>query len=131
MAATTSKAAYQAHANKLFESTIEEFQAHFKATYSADLVALIGGHSFNHDQMLEHLIRMRSMFTSIELKVTKFLVDGNEFAERHSGDGVVAKDGSKSHVEAYAFGEIDADGKISVFEEAVIVTGAHPMKELE
>jgi hypothetical protein len=123
-----SQATYEKALNDTFSASDEEFDVLFKTMWSANIEATIDGHSWTYEGFYNHIKKLRSVMENAEVKVLTFLRDGNKFADRHTGDATM-KDGQKSHVDAYCFGEIGADGRITKFEEAIILKGAHPLKD--
>ncbi|GKZ23409.1 hypothetical protein AbraIFM66951_009706 [Aspergillus brasiliensis] len=55
---------------------------------------------------------------SVTLKVTQFLRDGNQFADRHSST-MTKPDGTVSAAETFMFGEVAEDGRIEWLVETV------------
>jgi hypothetical protein len=56
---------------------------------------------------------------SVNVRVTHFLREGNQIAERHSGDPVALPDGRASWVETFMWVEIAEDGRIAWIVETV------------
>ena len=127
-----SKESYQKMINDVFTVSDAEFEALFKATWSPDLEVTIDGKPMNYEAFHSSVKHFRSSIVSSKLTVTYLLREGNTFAEKHTAEGLM-KDGKSSKVEAYCFGELDAQGRIRKMDEAIIVRGdwAHPIKKSE
>jgi hypothetical protein len=120
---------YEIALNKLFSSNDEEFEVLYQSMWAGDITVRIDGKTQSGSEFYSHLNSMRAAVQSSSIKLLRFLRDGNQFADRHYAEALM-KDGSTTKVDAYAFGEIDEDGRIKRFEEAfILVGGAHPMRD--
>ncbi|KUL90186.1 hypothetical protein ZTR_02175 [Talaromyces verruculosus] len=67
-----------------------------------------------------HISHLRQVLSpgSVELKVTQFLRDGNQLAERHTST-MKMPDGTVRQAETFQFGELAEDGRIASVVETV------------
>ncbi|KAH7321937.1 hypothetical protein BKA65DRAFT_513298 [Rhexocercosporidium sp. MPI-PUGE-AT-0058] len=70
---------------------------------------------------VEHIRWLREILPpgSVNVKVTHFMKDGNQIAERHSGDPMTLEDGSIVHGETFMWIELAEDGRIEGVVETV------------
>jgi hypothetical protein len=123
-------ATFEKALNETFNHTDDDFTALFNAMWSPNLQATIDGKPFDRDGLYTHLQTLRAAIAEGKLTCLTLIKEGNKFAERHRGEATM-KDGGKTDMDAFAFGELGEDGRIVKFEEAVIIRGSHPMRQGE
>ena len=111
---------YEKILNDSFSADDAQFDVIFKSMWARDIEATVDGKSSGYDEVYKSLTGLRSMVASAEVKVLSLFRDGNKYAERHLTQAVM-KDGSRSRADAYVFGELDEDGRIRKFSEALIL----------
>jgi hypothetical protein len=106
-----SKEAWTATILHAFNGPDEDVESTFLKLYTKDTLIKIDGKSYNFEAFLAHAMHIRNITSGVELDSHCFLRDGNLFAEKHTLSATMKEDGVRVVVEAYLFGELDADGK--------------------
>jgi hypothetical protein len=96
------------------ENTEADLQRLFTPTYTQD----VDGKVLSFPEFVDHIRHLRTATTSIKVKVSQFLRDGNQLAERHT---VLVEFSNKprSEFEVFLFGVVDDDGRLSSVVETV------------
>lgn len=124
-----SKETWEKTLNDLFNVEDGDFDAFFNSIWAPDAEVTIDGTAYDHTGLNAHLKRLREAVGPGEdrIKVVYLLRDGNTFAERHSAAAVL-KDGGEMKSHGYVFGELNDEGLIRRFDEAVVIDGTNPFK---
>ena len=125
-----SKESWEQTLNDIFNVSDDDFDAFFNSIWGPEIEATIDGTTYDYASLNIHLRRLRDAVGPGEdrIKVVYLLRDGNTFAERHSATAIL-KDGRETRSHGYVFGELNSEGLIRKFDEAVIIDGAHPFKD--
>ncbi|KAK3349700.1 hypothetical protein B0T25DRAFT_548747 [Lasiosphaeria hispida] len=107
----SSKEAWTATILQAFNGPDENVESTFLKLYTRDTAIKMDGKTYDFAAFLAHAMYIRSIAASVELKSHCFLRDANMFAEKHTFMATMKQDGTRVTVEAYLFGELDADSK--------------------
>ena len=125
----TSKETWQKALNNFFEIADEEFDAHYASIWAPDLKAVVGGKEFDFTIFRDHIRHLRASMAPGErgtIRVEYLVCQGTTFATRHTAVSGL-KGGKETHLKLYGFGELNEEGQVRVFDQAVIlVAGVNP-----
>ena len=112
---------YQAAINGLFSGKPEDTEADLSKLFAPTLVQRDDEGSRDFLGFVKHIRWLREILPpgSVNVKVTHFLREGNQIAERHSGDPMTLPDGRVSWGETFMWVEIAEDGRIAWIVETV------------
>jgi hypothetical protein len=112
---------YQAAINSLFAGKPEDTEADLSKLFVPTFIQRDDETSRDFPGFVKHIRWLREILPmgSVNVRVTHFLREGNQIAERHSGDPVTLPDGRVSWGETFMWVEIAEDGRIAWIVEAV------------
>jgi len=125
-----SQETWQKTLNDIFDVSDDDFDNLFNSIWAPEIEATIDGITLDHTNLSAHLKRLRDAVGPGDdrIKVIYLFRDGERFASRHSASATL-KDGRETRTQGYVFGELNSKGLIRKFDEAVIIDGAHPLKD--
>jgi len=126
-----SKDVWEETLNRLFHASDDEFETAWGTIWAPELEGTFEGVTYDSDGVKALVRRLRSTVSKDAknpVKVHYLLRDGNTFAERHSAKAAL-NDGREMNCAVYVFGELNDDGLIRKFDEAVFMAGANPLKD--
>jgi hypothetical protein len=112
---------YQAAINSLFSGKPEDTEADLSKLFAPTFIQRDDETSRDFPGFVKHIRWLREILPmgSVNVRVTHFLREGNQIAERHSGDPVKLPDGRVSLGETFMWVEIAEDGRIAWIVETV------------
>jgi len=112
---------YQAAINSLFSGTPDETEADLSKLFTPTFTQRDDDGSRDFPGFVKHIRWLREILPpgSVNVRVTHFLREGNQIAERHSGDPVTLPDGRVQWGETFMWVEIAEDGRIAWIVETV------------
>ena len=112
---------YQAAINSLFAGNPEDTEAELTKLFTPAFIQRDDETTRDFPAFVKHIRWLRGILPmgSVNVRVTHFLREGNQIAERHSGDSVTLPDGRISWGETFMWVEISEDGRIAWIVETV------------
>ncbi|KAF5630144.1 hypothetical protein F52700_7502 [Fusarium sp. NRRL 52700] len=127
---TSSLDKYEKGFESIFIGEPETTRAHLDGLFTQDYTSIVDGKCIDFTEFVEHIQHLRQVTTAIKVKVTHFLRQGNQLAERHF---VTAEFSNKppSKYEVFLFATIDESGRIERLVETLRQTdGLEEHKDL-
>jgi hypothetical protein len=112
---------YQAAINSLFSGSPDSTEADLSKLFTPTFTQRDGDSTRDFPAFVKHIRWLREILPKggVNVKVTHFMREGNQIAERHSGDPVTLPDGREQWGETFMWVEIAADGRIEWIVETV------------
>ncbi|KAH6867797.1 hypothetical protein B0T10DRAFT_451506 [Thelonectria olida] len=96
------------------ENTEDDLKRLFMPTYTQE----VDGRVLSFPEFVDHIRHLRTATTSVKVKVSQFLRDGNQLAERHTVS-VEFSNKPRSEFEVFLFGVVHEDGRLSSVVETI------------
>ncbi|KAF5681864.1 hypothetical protein FDENT_7931 [Fusarium denticulatum] len=108
---TSSLDKYEKGFESIFIGKPETTRSDLECLFTQDYTSIVDGKCIDLPEFVEHIQHLRQVTTAVKVKVTHFLRQGNQLAERHF---VTAEFSNKppSKYEVFLFAIVDESGRI-------------------